>query len=82
MKWAGTPGGEWKLTGSFDDKWGHSVFDGSCAKKKCDFTQQYPEGELKGKDLLLDRHLHRQARREEGYQHLHRDLGPLRRAHG
>jgi hypothetical protein len=49
VKWVGQPGGTWKLTGSFDDKWGHSVFDGICANKKCDFTQKYGAGPLKDK---------------------------------
>ena len=49
VHWAGQPGGPWKLTGAVDDKWGHSVFDGTCANKKCDFTQLYSTGPLKDK---------------------------------
>lgn len=41
--------GKWSIVGDNTDSYGLSWFDGNCADQKCDFTQSYQSGKLKGK---------------------------------
>lgn len=49
VDWASGEAGKWAITGDYDDAYGHSYLDGTCANHTCNFSQTYKTGQLKGK---------------------------------
>gem|GEM_PF-2348172 len=50
--WQGEAGGNWKITGDYNDNYGKSALNGNCSKQICNVTQVYQSGTLSGKQYF------------------------------
>ena len=53
VTWDGTAGAGWRISGAFDDRYGHALLDGACDAASCTFAESYKSGKLAGKQYYF-----------------------------